>query len=77
VDAAAFWCAATGTTLSARRGVREEFATLLAPSGDAYLKVQEVGDAGGVHIDLSVLDDHPQRTVMRDPAGGLYRLSLP
>jgi predicted enzyme related to lactoylglutathione lyase len=59
--AADFWCALTGTRLSARRGAHGEFATLLPVEGDACLKVQQVGDdpaghAGGVHVDLCVQD---------------------
>jgi hypothetical protein len=53
---ARFWCAVTGTELSARRGERDEFATLVPPEGDGFLKVQQVGDAGGVHVDVSVED---------------------
>jgi hypothetical protein len=54
--ACAFWTAVTATTLSARRGARDEFATLLPASGDAMLKIQAVDDAGGAHIDLSTED---------------------
>jgi hypothetical protein len=55
-----FWLAATGTRLSARRGGRGEFATLL-PDGadgasDAFVKIQGVGDGGGAHLDLAVED---------------------
>jgi hypothetical protein len=51
----AFWQAATGYGLSASRGAAGEFATLLPPSGDAYLRVQRVADgAGGCHLDLHV-----------------------
>ncbi|MFC1416045.1 VOC family protein [Streptacidiphilus cavernicola] len=57
-EAAAFWTAATGTRLSAPRGERGEFATLLADGADACLKLQGVGDHGGGHPDLSV-DDVP------------------
>jgi hypothetical protein len=51
----AFWREATGYGLSAARGADGQFATLLPPSGDAYLRVQRVGDgAGGCHLDLHV-----------------------
>jgi hypothetical protein len=51
--AVAFWREVTGYTLSAYRGEREEFATLLPPSGDAYLRVQQVESGRpGVHLDL-------------------------
>jgi hypothetical protein len=49
-----FWSRVTGDPLSARRGVREEFATYLPADGDPYLKVQTVVQtpAGGLHLDL-------------------------
>ena len=54
---ARFWGAVTNSTLSARRGDQEEFATLVPPGGDAYLRVQRIGDGkGGVHLDLHVND---------------------
>jgi Glyoxalase-like domain len=51
----AFWRAVTGYGLSPFRGPGGDFATLLPPSGDAYLRVQRVlsGD-GGYHLDLHV-----------------------
>ncbi len=53
----AFWAAVTNSTLAARRGEHEEFATLVPPDGDAYLRVQRIGDGpGGVHLDLHVDD---------------------
>ena len=59
----AFWREVTGYGLSAFRGPGGDFATLLPPSGDAYLRVQRVraGD-GGYHLDLHV-----------DAAGGALR----
>lgn len=51
----AFWRQVTGYGLSAARGSAGEFATLLPPSGDAYLRVQRLADgAGGCHLDLHV-----------------------
>ena len=51
----AFWREVTGSALSPFRGAAEEFATLLPPSGDAYLRVQRVaGGSGGHHLDLHV-----------------------
>jgi Glyoxalase-like domain len=51
----AFWREVTGSGLSPFRGVAGEFATLLPPSGDPYLRVQRVaGGSGGHHIDLHV-----------------------
>lgn len=49
----AFWRAVTGYGLSAPRGDSDEFATLLPPSGDAYLRVQRLGSGPGrCHLDL-------------------------
>ena len=51
----AFWAEVTGSTLSPFRGAAGEFATLLPPSGDPYLRVQRVaGGSGGHHLDLHV-----------------------
>ena len=51
----AFWREVTGYGLSAPRGESGEFATLLPPEGDAYLRVQRVLDGpGGCHLDLHV-----------------------
>ena len=56
-QAAAFWCAATDTTLSARRGEWHEFATLEPDGSDACLKVQGVFEGcGGAHLDIDVDD---------------------
>lgn len=52
-----FWQAATGYALSAPRGEHEEFATLVPPDGDAFLKVQRLhGGADRIHLDLHVAD---------------------
>jgi len=49
----AFWREVTGSALSPFRGAAGEFATLLPPDGDAYLRVQRTADgSGGVHLDL-------------------------
>jgi hypothetical protein len=50
----AFWAAVTGSTRSARRGDRDQFATLLPPDGDPYLRVQRLDGAPRVHLDLHV-----------------------
>ena len=51
----AFWAEVTGSGLSPFRGAAGEFATLLPPYGDAYLRVQRIADgSGGHHIDLHV-----------------------
>jgi Glyoxalase-like domain len=50
-----FWREAAGYGLSSFRGADGEFATLLPPSGDAYLRVQRVREgSGGCHLDLHV-----------------------
>lgn len=53
-DVERFWCAVTGSLLSARRGDRDEFATLLPPDGDPFLRTQTVVQSppGGMHLDL-------------------------
>lgn len=50
----AFWAAATGSTLSDPRGAHGEFATLVPPDGDPYLKVQRIDGPARVHLDLHV-----------------------
>lgn len=56
-DAAlAFWRRVTATELSSPRGVRGEFATLLPPDGDAFLRVQRFEGGPRVHLDLHVDD---------------------
>jgi hypothetical protein len=54
--AARFWTRASGTSLSPRRGEHAEFATLVPPRGDAYLKLQGVFEGGGAHLDFEVAD---------------------
>lgn len=57
VEAEVFWLAVTGTRLSARRGRDHQFATLLPPDGDAFLRTQAIESALlGVHVDLHVSD---------------------
>lgn len=53
-QAARFWSRVSGTTLSPRRGDHGQFATLLPPRGDAYLKLQGVFEGGGAHLDFEV-----------------------
>jgi hypothetical protein len=51
----AFWPGVTAGELSPWRGTAGEFATLLPPEGDAYLRVQRVVEGnGGCHLDLHV-----------------------
>jgi len=53
----AFWEAVTGFQRSASRGPHDEFATLLPPDGDDYLRVQRVGDGPPrLHLDVHVED---------------------
>lgn len=55
--AAAFWCDVTGSSVSARRGDRGEFATRVPPDGDACLRMQDlVAGPGRCHLDLHVDD---------------------
>ena len=60
-DSARFWTTVTGTMLSARRGTRGEFATLLPPEGhgDASAKLQGVLSGNGAHLDLEFDDFEP------------------
>jgi hypothetical protein len=54
-----FWRGVTGFALSPWRGEGEQFATLVPPTGDAYLRVQDVhASPARVHLDLHV-DDPP------------------
>ncbi len=52
-----FWCGVTGTTPSEPRGDADQFATLLPPDGDAFLRVQRCDDATTprIHLDLHVM----------------------
>jgi hypothetical protein len=55
--AESFWLGVTGASLSARRGAGGEFATLVPRDGDAYVRVQVVGDPPArTHVDLHVTD---------------------
>lgn len=70
-EGARFWTAATGTTLSARRGERGEFATLLPPdgAGDPCVKLQGVLSGGGAHLDLE-FDDYEEAVARAVDLGG-------
>jgi Glyoxalase-like domain len=53
----AFWSAVTGYAVSDPRGADGEFATLVPPDGDDYLRVQRLGDGPArIHLDLHVDD---------------------
>lgn len=58
----AFWRHVTGTGLSPWRGERDEYATLLAPDGDDFLRVQRFEGGPRVHLDLHVGDDAAVRS---------------
>lgn len=50
-----FWRAVTGYDLSSSRGDHGEFATLVPPEGDDYLRVQRLQDGPSrIHLDLHV-----------------------
>ena len=68
-ESARFWTAVTGTTLSARRGERGEFATLLPGDGDASVKLQGVLSGNGAHIDLE-FDDFEEALARAVALGG-------
>lgn len=68
---ARFWCDVTGSRLSSPRGDDDQFATLLPPDGDAYLRVQRLdADTPRIHLDLHV----PAREldIERSPGGFTY-----
>lgn len=54
----AFWRDVTGYVVSAPRGETDQFATLVPPDGDDYLRVQHLDEGPGrIHLDLHV--EHP------------------
>jgi len=56
-DGVAFWRGVTGHELSPARGETGEFATLVPPDGDDYLRVQRLGEGPSrIHLDLHVED---------------------
>lgn len=64
----AFWAAVSGSTPSPARGEHAEFATLLPPSGDAWLRVQRLQSAAParVHLDLHAHDPAALRRIAGD-----------
>jgi len=51
----AFWRDVTGYLVSETRGETDQFATLVPPDGDDYLRVQHLDDGPGrIHLDLHV-----------------------
>jgi len=72
-EAVAFWQGVTGYGLSPSRGADDEFATLLPPEGDAFLRVQRIASGtSGMHLDLHAPDQDFQ--VRRSPGGLPYCL---
>ncbi len=53
-----FWAHVSGSRLAPERGADGEFSTLLPRQGEPWVKLQAVGDGGGVHLDLDVDDVH-------------------
>jgi hypothetical protein len=72
-DGVAFWQAVTGYAVSPTRGEHDEFATLVPPSGDPFLRVQRLASGTpGIHVDVH----RPETTfeVHRSPGGLAYCL---
>lgn len=51
-----FWRRVCWGELSPTRGERDQFATILAPQGEPWVKLQAVNTGGGVHLDIDVED---------------------
>lgn len=52
-----FWADVTGYAVSPRRGEQDEFATLVPPTGDGFLRVQRLANGPSrLHLDLHVPD---------------------
>ena len=71
----AFWREITGSALSPFRGAEKEFATLLPPDGDAWLRVQRTADgSAGCHLDLHATSlDQARARAVRLGAGLRHR----
>ena len=66
----AFWQGVTGYALSATRGAPPEFATLVPPDGDDYLRVQRLGGgASRIHLDLHVEDPQAEAEAAQRHSG--------
>lgn len=86
----AFWCAVAAATPSALRGYDGQFATLVPPDGDAFLRAQRRGNTPRVRVDLQVDDVeaeasrasglgarvllHERHVVLRSPGGFVHCL---
>ena len=55
-EAVTFWSTVTGWTPSERRGESGQFLTLLPGEGPAWVRMQAVEGAAGVHLDLDSTD---------------------
>ncbi len=71
-----YWQTITGTTRSPVRGERGQFATLLPPDGDAYLRVQQVLD-GPAHVHLDLHVDDPRALADRAMELGATEVAAP
>lgn len=68
-----FWRGVTGYALSAPRGTTGEFATLVPPDGDDFLRVQRLADGPSrIHLDVHVPD--PAAAAVRAAGLGAKRL---
>jgi hypothetical protein len=73
--AVSFWREVTGYDVSPRRGDHDEFATLVPPAGDAFLRVQRVDDGpAGVHLDVH---ERGREFEVRTSPGGLSFCQVP
>ncbi|MEV0333815.1 VOC family protein [Nocardia sp. NPDC050717] len=75
-DSVRFWATVTGSTVSPPRGEHSEFVTLQPASGPAWVKMQAVGDRGGIHLDLDV-DDVSAAVIGATALGGRVRTTAP
>ncbi len=80
-----FWAAVTGCRLSPPRGPDDEFATLVPPAGDDYLRVQRIGGPARLHLDVHVPEPDAAAlravrlgaTLLDDPGLGYRVLTSP
>lgn len=69
-----FWSAVTGYPLSTARGADREFATLVPPQGQDYLRVQRLASGPSrIHLDLHVPD--PRSAADRAVAAGAVEVA--
>ena len=66
---AGFWSTVTGYERSAQRGDRDQFATLVPPSGTDYLRLQRLAEGPRIHVDVNV-DDLDASTRRAEALGG-------